>query len=52
MLTGNISIVEAEEKIEKAINDVYGTPKTGKWIAAESEFQFYFNEEALRDKKN
>jgi predicted AlkP superfamily pyrophosphatase or phosphodiesterase len=47
----NIPEDEVEKGLESRLTEVYGLPKGGKWIAAETEFQFYFNEDALKDKK-
>ena len=47
----NILESEVEKSLEDSLTQVFGKPKGGKWIEAESEFQFYFNEAALIDKK-
>ena len=47
----NVPDDEVQNLIESSLTDVFGKPKNGKWILAEAEFQFYFNEQVLLDKK-
>ncbi len=47
----NVPHKAVPELIEKSLTEEYGAPKGGKWVQAQSEFQIYFNQDALNDRK-
>jgi predicted AlkP superfamily pyrophosphatase or phosphodiesterase len=47
----NVRASEVTQLLNDRLDEVFGKPKSGNWIAAETELQFYFNEQVLADKK-
>ena len=47
----NIPVDEVIKLLNTSLNDAFGSPKKGDWIRAETEFEFYFNEVAIAEKK-